>query len=383
MTAARGRRQAASPWTVRIACDPNGAAAESEWNFPVRGVWNKREGIPADPHDDRPGRPLRVAVVRRVAAARAAAPDVGEAGAVRVRHRARARARRALPGEVLPGRDGFIVLDVEIVFLYPFATVFRRLGLLRPVVDGRLRARAARAVRVPAVGRRARVGTGASRSSPRAGTTCCARSACPVATASTRADGRTAGRSREKPRRWVSIRSRTTSSPRALEDLVRWARRNSVFPATFGLACCAIEMMAHRRRALRPRALRHGGLPRQPAPGRPHDRRRPRQPEDGAGAAPGLRPDGRAQVGHLDGRVREQRRDVQQLRDRAGRRPDRPGRRVRARLPARSRDADARHPHPARPDPHRRAAAAVARHRRRGGAAHRARPARPACPSPA
>ena len=29
-----------------------------------------------------------------------------------------------------------------------------------------------------------------------------------------------------------------------LEDLVRWARRNSVMPATFGLACCAIEMMA-------------------------------------------------------------------------------------------------------------------------------------------
>jgi NADH-quinone oxidoreductase subunit B len=29
-----------------------------------------------------------------------------------------------------------------------------------------------------------------------------------------------------------------------LEDLVRWARRRSVFPATFGLACCALEMMA-------------------------------------------------------------------------------------------------------------------------------------------
>jgi NADH-quinone oxidoreductase subunit B len=28
-----------------------------------------------------------------------------------------------------------------------------------------------------------------------------------------------------------------------LEDLVKWARKSSVFPATFGLACCALEMM--------------------------------------------------------------------------------------------------------------------------------------------
>ena len=28
-----------------------------------------------------------------------------------------------------------------------------------------------------------------------------------------------------------------------LEDLVQWARQRSMFPATFGLACCAIEMM--------------------------------------------------------------------------------------------------------------------------------------------
>ena len=29
-----------------------------------------------------------------------------------------------------------------------------------------------------------------------------------------------------------------------LEELVKWARSHSVMPATFGLACCAIEMMA-------------------------------------------------------------------------------------------------------------------------------------------
>ncbi|MGI8662799.1 MAG: NADH-quinone oxidoreductase subunit B [Acidimicrobiales bacterium] len=29
-----------------------------------------------------------------------------------------------------------------------------------------------------------------------------------------------------------------------LEQLVKWARQKSMFPATFGLACCAIEMMA-------------------------------------------------------------------------------------------------------------------------------------------
>ncbi len=29
-----------------------------------------------------------------------------------------------------------------------------------------------------------------------------------------------------------------------VEKMVNWARRSSLWPATFGLACCAIEMMA-------------------------------------------------------------------------------------------------------------------------------------------
>ncbi|HWW55004.1 MAG TPA: NADH-quinone oxidoreductase subunit B, partial [Acidimicrobiales bacterium] len=28
-----------------------------------------------------------------------------------------------------------------------------------------------------------------------------------------------------------------------LETVVKWARKNSIWPAQFGLACCAIEMM--------------------------------------------------------------------------------------------------------------------------------------------
>ena len=89
-----------------------------------------------------------------------------------------------------------------------------------------------------------------------------------------------------------------------LEDLVKWARRNSVWPATFGLACCAIEMMSVGAADF---DLSRFGME--------VFRASPRQadlmivagrvsPEDGPGPAPGLRPDDGAQVGHLHGRVR-------------------------------------------------------------------------------
>ena len=95
-----------------------------------------------------------------------------------------------------------------------------------------------------------------------------------------------------------------------------------------------------RRAALRPRPLRHGGLPRLAAPGRPDDRRRPGQPEDGARCCARSTTRCPSPSGCIAmGVCASLRRHVQQLRDRPGRRPRRAGRHVPARLPAAAGDA--------------------------------------------
>ena len=135
-----------------------------------------------------------------------------------------------------------------------------------------------------------------------------------------------------------------------LAKAVNWARKNSNWPVTFGLACCAIEMMAAGAAHNDLARLGHGGVPGLASAGRPDDRGRPPVPEDDSGPSPDLRPDARAEVGHLDGRVRLDRRDVQQLLAGPGRRHRGAGGRVRARVPAPAGDADVRHPPAARSD---------------------------------
>ena len=95
--------------------------------------------------------------------------------------------------------------------------------------------------------------------------------------------------------------SSSTSQERVLtttlDKAVNWARGNSMFPATFGLACCAIEMMSIVGARARHRPLRLRGLPRLAAPGRPADPLGPRLDQDGADRPAHLRPDARARSG--------------------------------------------------------------------------------------
>src|SRR3989449_3943064 len=86
-----------------------------------------------------------------------------------------------------------------------------------------------------------------------------------------------------------------------------------------------------------------------------------------------LRPDAAAQMGHLDGRLRVDRRDLRQLRDGAGDRHDRPGRRVCPGVPAPPRGAAVRGAAVAQEDQGR--IAVRPRRAARGAAARRTRPA--------
>ena len=103
----------------------------------------------------------------------------------------------------------------------------------------------------------------------------------------------------------------------SLEQAVNWSRTYAMWPMLFGLACCAIEMMAAQAADYDMSRFGMELMRASPAPERPDDRRRAGLAQDGAGAASAVRPDAGPEVGHLDGRLRLVRRHLQQLRHRA------------------------------------------------------------------
>lgn len=102
-----------------------------------------------------------------------------------------------------------------------------------------------------------------------------------------------------------------------VEKAVNWARKGSLWPMTFGLACCAIEMIA--AVSSRYDMDRYGaGVFRASPPVRPHDRGRNRLPPHGPGYSQDLRPDAGTEVRDCHGIVRNIRKHLRQLQRGAG-----------------------------------------------------------------
>ena len=93
----------------------------------------------------------------------------------------------------------------------------------------------------------------------------------------------------------------------SLDTLVNQARANALWPLTFGLACCAIEMMS--TAATRFDLARFGSEAFRATPR--DDYRRTLKQKNGSGSAADLRPNARTEMGHQYGRVREYRRGLQ------------------------------------------------------------------------
>ena len=119
----------------------------------------------------------------------------------------------------------FLLFDIEIAFLYPWAMALRDLGWAGLLPDPDVLPDPGRRLRLRVAQGRAGLGSGggAPHRNPLDAEGCVMASA----------DSHTHGLDPELPILTSKV-----------EKLVQWARQSAIWPAQFGLACCAIEMMA-------------------------------------------------------------------------------------------------------------------------------------------
>ena len=176
----------------------------------------------------------------------------------------------------------FIVFDIEIIFLYPWAVIYRNLGALGLAEVLLFTVAVLGVVRLPAEQRRPRLGPG------QAGAAAVADGVAPSAPPAPRSSGwaSTGARAPGRRRGGVADAVGRLEGPRGPRPQLRHrqARRpREVGPPHVGDAGHLRPGLlrhrddGHRRRPLRHLAVRHGDLPGLSPSGRPHDRRGPRR----------------------------------------------------------------------------------------------------------
>ncbi|CAA9243899.1 MAG: NADH ubiquinone oxidoreductase chain A, partial [uncultured Acidimicrobiales bacterium] len=123
--------------------------------------------VPAPSGDADPGDPVRRVVDRRLQAAGAQEAHAGQVGAVRVRHRARPGAGRALPGALLPGGHDLHRVRHRDHLHLPVGGDLPPARRVRPLGDADLRGRSFRLVHLPDRQRRPELGPGQVHQPPR------------------------------------------------------------------------------------------------------------------------------------------------------------------------------------------------------------------------